>query len=154
MVQRKANDVGGPDSWSIGVPKAQEASGSSLKPLATPQPRLSLCLETTVEKSSFVAYVGPPQIHDGVIKTVRRRNGDLEVEIQAVEGAIVCATFHDVVEVQENRAQGMMVYALAELRHDGPGRLFSFTNWDDDDDAALAVVSQDVTFDYRYVGQA
>jgi hypothetical protein len=103
-------------------------------------------LRITLEHGDFVAYVGPAGIHDGVITAVRHRNPNLEVDIRASDGSTILASFRNVTEVQENRAQGMMLYALAEYKRPGALCAFVFANWETDDDAAFSVVAEDVTF--------
>jgi hypothetical protein len=97
-------------------------------------------------QAEFVAYLGPVEIHDGVIKTVRRQNATLAVEIRGADGATIVVRFRNVSEVRETRAEGMMVYALAEYRHRGGQRHFEFANWEIEDDGALVVFPEEVTF--------
>ncbi len=105
-----------------------------------------------MEQSKFVAYLGPAAIHDGVVRKVRHPNSSLEVEIRGADGSTISVYFRDVAEVKENRAEGMMLYAIAEYSYPGDGRLFVFANWESDDDAALSVVAEGVTFRKSYNG--
>ena len=99
-----------------------------------------------MEESKFVAYLGPAEIHDGVVTKVRHQNTNLEVEIRGADGSTISVYFRDVIEVQENRAEGMMLYALAEYGRQGGRRLFVFANWESEDDATLSIVAEEVTF--------
>ena len=101
---------------------------------------------TTLKQVEFVAYLGPPEIHDGVIRRVRRENANCEVEIRGADGSSISVHFCGVTEVQENRAEGMMLYAIAEYRRLGGPRLFVFANWESEDDATLSVAAKEVTF--------
>jgi 2'-5' RNA ligase len=126
-----------------GVPQyREEVVFPLLQPVLSTIPRMG----TTLEQSRFVAYLGPAEIHDSVIEKVRHRNASLEVEIRGADGTLIAVQFHRIIEVQENRAEGMMLYALAEFRHRGGERLFVFANWENDDDAALSVIAEEVTF--------
>ena len=123
------------------VPKYQEEAVFSLVP-ASAEANLLL----TLDDDEFVAYLGPAAIHDGIIKSIQHHNSDLEVTIQGADGTVISIYFANVTAVQENRAEGMMLYALAEFRRRDGRRLFIFSNWETDGEAKLAVVAEEVRF--------
>jgi len=53
--------------------------------------------------------------------------------------------FSEPVEVELDRPVGMTLFALAELRHDGGRRRFSFVNWDETDDARLELAPTEIS---------
>ena len=95
--------------------------------------------------SSFVAYVGDPDFHDGSILAVEGQDDVLRVHVRGYSGTVYVVTFSGVVDVRRNRPEGMLLYALCELRSEPPLRRFAFANWDDDSDARLGVDAADFT---------
>lgn len=93
--------------------------------------------------SAFVAYVGEPDFHDGAILSVERQDDVLRVQVRGFSGKVYVVTFHSVIAVQQNRPEGMLLYALCEQRREPPLRRFVFVNWDDDGDASLGVDAAD-----------
>ncbi len=131
------------------VPKYQEEAAFSLGPAST-LPSLA----ANLAQGDFIAYLGPAAIHDGVVTSVRHRNASLAVTIRGADETVISVFFQNVIEVQENRPEDMMLYALAEYRHRGGGRFFIFANWDDEDDAALSVIAEKVTFQSSHEGSS
>ena len=124
------------------VPHYQE---EAVFPLGPASATIPIVLPTS-EKGEFIAYLGPAEIHDGIVKSVGRQDASLQVTIRGADGTVISVAFQNVIEVQENCAEGMMIYALAEYRRRGGQRLFVFANWETDDDAVLAVIAEEVTF--------
>ncbi len=79
----------------------------------------------------FVAYVGRRDLHDGRILTITRSERAIAVLVQTSERRTCEIEFTGVVEVDAVRAEGMLLYALAEFRADPPYRRFEFAPWDD-----------------------
>jgi hypothetical protein len=50
--------------------------------------------------------------------------------------------FYGVKAMQSNRPEGMMLYALTEMRTQTSARRFVFSNWEYDDDASLSVQAE------------
>jgi hypothetical protein len=100
-------------------------------------------LITAMSDSSFIAYVGDPDFHDGSILAVEGQDDVLRVRVRGYSGTVYVVTFKGVVAVRRNRAEGMLLYALCELRSEPPLRRFAFANWDDDSDARLGVDAAD-----------
>jgi hypothetical protein len=88
---------------------------------------------------TFVAYVGPANLHDGTILAVEHGGAKGTVRIRGGDGLEYRLCFDDVCAVRTHRAEGMTLYAVAELVAAGPVRRFAFTNWDDADDAHLEI---------------
>jgi hypothetical protein len=97
--------------------------------------------------SEFIKYVGDTDIHDGKVATASHENGDFVVHVTATTGRTIRIRFIDCHGVVANRAVGMILYALAEMKTEPPWRRFVFANWDDDDDAALEIVAKDIRID-------
>ncbi|HMA38270.1 MAG TPA: hypothetical protein VKY74_27735 [Chloroflexia bacterium] len=90
----------------------------------------------------LVAYLGPANIHDGVVVAMQRQNGLMQVTIRGVDGQEIIIEFSGVESVTAHRAEGMMVYALAEMASPPPARRFVFVNWDDEDEARLEIAAR------------
>jgi hypothetical protein len=52
--------------------------------------------------------------------------------------------FSAVASLAQHRAEGMVLYAVVEMKADPPLRRFVFTNWDDGDDARLELVAREI----------
>jgi hypothetical protein len=89
--------------------------------------------------SSFIAYVGDPDFHDGAILSVEQHGRGVRVRVQGASGKVYAVDFSGVGAVRAHRSAGMTLYALSELRAEPPLRRFVFANWDDDGDAQLEV---------------
>jgi hypothetical protein len=90
--------------------------------------------------AQFIAYVGDPQIHDGVITDFEHQGAKASVTIKAQSGRILKIEFDGVISVKSNKPKGMMLYSLSEMRHP-EHRLFVFTNWEEEDDAYLEIIA-------------
>jgi hypothetical protein len=90
--------------------------------------------------AQFIAYVGDPEIHDGVITNFEHQGTKASVTIKAESGRILRIDFDGVVSVKSNRPEGMMLYSLSEMKHP-EHRLFLFTNWEEEDDAYLEITA-------------
>lgn len=88
--------------------------------------------------AEFVGYVGGADLHDGEVLAVRREGSDARVDVRGASGHYEVA-FVGVQSLERHRPEGMRMYALTELKDMPPLRRFVFANWDEDDDASLAV---------------
>jgi hypothetical protein len=95
------------------------------------------------QSTDFIGYVGPPELHDGVIVQVHESNEGVKVSVQGDDGKPFVIAFSDVRSTTSNRPQGMILYGLAETKEEGPGRKFVFLNWDEKDDAKLEIIAAD-----------
>lgn len=91
----------------------------------------------------FIAFVGDPDIHDSTIVSIQTDAEDVRVTLERADGQPLLLLFRGVTSLKAHRAEGMMVYALSELRAEPPSRRFVFPNWDEDDDAFLELIAQD-----------
>ena len=92
-----------------------------------------------MDASSFLGYVGPSDFHDGSIVSVEHENGAVRVRVRGFSGAIYAVEFEAAQIVRRTRAEGMMIYALSELRGEALSRRFAFANCDEEDDAELEI---------------
>jgi hypothetical protein len=90
-------------------------------------------------ESSFVGYVGDRDFHDGSVVAVEHQGSTARVRVRGFSGKLFVVDFGGVRAVRANQAEGMVLYALSELRGEPPLRRFAFANWDDDSPAFLEV---------------
>jgi hypothetical protein len=95
----------------------------------------------------LIGYVGPSDLHDGVIREIARHEDGTTVRVVSLAGREHRLVFRGVRAVRAHRADGMMLYALAELRSEGPVRHFTFVNWDEADDARLDIEAMELHVD-------
>jgi len=98
-----------------------------------------------MNEETFVRYLNKPDVHDGIIRSVSQDSDLLRVTVQTQDGRLVTFEFRNVQSIKMNRPEGMMLYALCESRETPPGRRFVFGNWDEEDDAFLEVVANDIS---------
>lgn len=98
----------------------------------------------------LLRYVGPPDLHDATIERLEQEGATLRVRVRAEDGEVITAEFRGVTQVVVTEAEGMMLYAVAEMRSDGPGRRFVFANWygpgEEGSERQLEVMAEDVHF--------
>jgi hypothetical protein len=92
----------------------------------------------------FVAYRGAAGLHDGTVLSVYREADDARVVVRGGSGSQFEIGFSGVASITQHRAEGMTLYALAEMSADPPLRRFVFTAWDNEDEARLEVVARDI----------
>jgi hypothetical protein len=90
--------------------------------------------------AQFIAYIGHPEIHDGIITDFKHQGTKASVMINAQSGRMLKIEFDGVVSVKANKPEGMLLYSLSEMKHP-EHRLFVFTNWEDEDDAYLEITA-------------
>src|SRR6266496_4219230 len=95
--------------------------------------------------SAFIVYVGDAEFHDGCILAVEQLEGGIRVGVRGYSGKLFIVAFSGVHAVTANRPEGMVLYALSELRCEPPLRRFVFNNWDDEDNARLEIDAEDFT---------
>jgi hypothetical protein len=95
-----------------------------------------------MSESDFIRYVGNEDIHDGTIKRVTHVNDTVQVVVRGKSTGAWEVVFHQVQSIDQHRAEGMLLYAIAEMRANDPFRRYSFASWDEDDDARLDVVAR------------
>jgi hypothetical protein len=88
---------------------------------------------------SSVVHLGPADFHDGSIEGVRQSADRVRVTVRGESGQRYLVTFTGVTALHAVRPEGMLLYALTEIPTVDAVRRFSFTNWEDDDDARLEI---------------
>lgn len=98
----------------------------------------------------FLRYVGPWNLHDATIERVEQEGRALRVRIRTDDGQLISAEFRGVTQVLATAAEGMMLYAVAEMRSARPQRRFLFANWygvgEEGTERQLEVTAEDVHF--------
>jgi hypothetical protein len=94
--------------------------------------------------ASFVGYVGDADFHDGSVSAVEHVGGTACVRVRGASGKVFAVDFGGVRAVRANLAEGMVLFALSELRGEPPLRRFVFANWDDDGPAYLEVDAETI----------
>lgn len=98
-----------------------------------------------MEDSPFIGYVGDPDFHDGSVLTVKQVGDSLQVRVRGASGKFYVVEFGGVSAVRSNKPEGMVLYALSELRMQPPQRRFVFANWDEQDEASLEIDAESFT---------
>lgn len=93
---------------------------------------------------SFIGYVGDADFHDGAVVAVEQQHGIARVRVRGASGKVFVVDFGGVRAVRANQPEGMVLYALSELRGEPPLRRFAFANWDDDSPAYLEVDAESI----------
>jgi hypothetical protein len=93
--------------------------------------------------SAFIKYVGPPDLHDASIVAIEQHLDVVVISVRGASGRHFDIVFSGVTVLNSFEPEGMLLYALAELTHDGPGRRFEFVNWDEDAKASLEIEAED-----------
>lgn len=96
--------------------------------------------------SEFVGYLGDADFHDGSIVSMDREGDVVRVRVRGASGTLFRVEFSGVRDVRAKSPEGMLLYALCELRSDASQRRFAFANWDQDGDASLEIDAEDVSF--------
>lgn len=95
-------------------------------------------------EAQFVGYVGDADFHDGSVLAIEHQGSTANVRIRGASGKVFVVDFGGVRAVRANQAEGMMLYALSELRSEPPVRRFAFANSDDDSAAHLEIDAQTI----------
>jgi hypothetical protein len=93
--------------------------------------------------SDFISYIGPPELHDSHILGLEQTGSVVRVLIQDYNRDLFTLQFSGVSELSAVDAEGMVLYALAEVKATAPRRKFVFANWDEDSDARLEITAED-----------
>ena len=97
-----------------------------------------------MKESEFVSYVGPSELHDGSVLRLERTEHCLAVFVRGYDGSVWELTFSGVAEVMAKNAENMVLYAVAEFVAVASLRRFIFVNWNEESDAFLQVVAQEL----------
>jgi hypothetical protein len=89
----------------------------------------------------FVAYVGPPELHDGRIVRVTSKQDTITVLVTGDTGCLFSLVFYGVIHHHAVTPEGMTLYALTEEQDSLPHRKFVFVNWNEEDSSELSIVA-------------
>ena len=98
-----------------------------------------------MEDTSFIGYVGEPDFHDGYVLAIKQADDVVRVQVQGESGKVYVAEFSRVQAVRSNRPEGMLLYALSEMRAAPPLRRFVFANSNEEDEALLEIDAERFT---------
>jgi hypothetical protein len=76
------------------------------------------------------------------VLSVRREQDVACVRVRGFSGREFAVEFRGVQAVRAKKPEGMMIYALSEIRAQPPLRKFVFANWDDDDESFLEIEAE------------
>ena len=76
--------------------------------------------------------IGDADFHDGSILAVKHEGSTARVRVLGASGKVFIVDFGGVRAVRAKQAEGMVLYALSELRGEPPLRRFAFANWNND----------------------
>src|SRR4051812_26125209 len=97
---------------------------------------IRICSRNVQSKSemenAFIAYVGPPELHDGQIIRVESAQDTLTVFVEGDTGRRFALAFDGVIHQNIIAPEGMGLYALCEMRSPPPHRKFVFAGWEED----------------------
>ena len=96
-----------------------------------------------LEDSNFNKYVGPDYIHDAVVRRIEESGSRVNVFLRTNDGKLFSVEFLDVSTFSAIDAEGMIVYALAEMEDKPPIKRFVFVNWEEGDDSTVEILAQD-----------
>ncbi len=88
---------------------------------------------------SFVGYVRAADFHDATVLDVETIGDVVRVRVRGYDEKIFISAFSRVRAIRATHPEGMLLYALSEMRREPPLRDFVFTNWHDDDEASLEI---------------
>jgi len=102
-------------------------------------------------EEKFIANIGNPDFHDGVIRKVSQEGDQLLVEIEGYSGTLFLVRFVGIESVVSHKPENLMIYALMEMEAPPPLRRFVFANWHQADeqggDSALEITAQSFSVD-------
>jgi hypothetical protein len=95
-----------------------------------------------MSSEEFIGYVGDRDFHDGHVVTVDREGDTARVRVRGASGRGFVVEFRGVQVIRFEHPEGMMIYALSEMRALPPTRRFVFGNWDEDDKSFLEIEAE------------
>ena len=113
--------------------------------LAPPAQYARTKVNVTEGDATFSAYVGPKEIHDATLLRSVDKDSNVTVYLESLDRHSFALEFLDVASIHAVNPEGMMLYALAEVKTRLPLRRFVFVNWDEEVEAALEIVAADLS---------
>jgi hypothetical protein len=98
-----------------------------------------------MNSQDFIGYVGHPDFHDGVVLRVSVQGQIVEVVVDGFSGRQHVVRFEGVEAVEMNQPEGMVLYALSEMRASSAVRKFVFSNNDEDHPGYLSILATNFT---------
>lgn len=95
-----------------------------------------------MDNNSFARYIGDYKIHDSRIEKIINNGSEVTVLLKSEEETINIR-FLGVHKVIEKSAEGMILYAICEMKGNEQYRKFVFANTDEEDDASLEVFAHE-----------
>jgi hypothetical protein len=89
--------------------------------------------------TTFIGYVGEPDFHDGSVLSVERADDSVRIRVRGASGKSFVAEFSGVHALRSSNPEGMLLYALSEMRGGPSFRRFVFANSDEDSSANLEI---------------
>jgi hypothetical protein len=96
----------------------------------------------SMSNEEFIGYLGDPDFHDGHVVTVSHEGDTTCVRLRGASGREFVVEFCGVRAMRSKQPEGMMIYALSEMRAPSPLRLFVFANWDEEDESFLEIEAE------------
>lgn len=96
-----------------------------------------------MENNSFIGYVGNYKVHDSKIEKIINNGSQVTVLLKSQEEETINVRFSGVHQVIEKSAEGMILYAICEMKGNEQYRKFVFANTDEEDEASLEVFAHD-----------
>lgn len=90
----------------------------------------------------FKQYVGPEKVCDATVERIVSSDKNTNVFLRSEYGEQFAVEFSDVLNVNAKNADGMMVFALAEMSEKHPFRKFIFVNNKEKDDSTIEIVAR------------
>jgi hypothetical protein len=94
-----------------------------------------------LESSNFISYIGNYKMHDSRVEKVINGGNEVRVLLKSQEEENITVRFLGVQELVEKSAEGMILYAICEMKENKPYRKFVFANTDEEDEALLEVIA-------------
>lgn len=92
-------------------------------------------------ENEFLKYIGDYRVDDSRVKKITKLKEDVIVKLTNEDEDDIEITFSGVREIYENKAEGMILYSICEMKEVEPFRKFSFVNTDEEDESYLDIVA-------------
>lgn len=96
-----------------------------------------------MSEERFIQYVGDYRIHDSRVKEIRCDKNDVTVILISEDDETIIVNFSGVKSISSNKSEGMILYAISEMKESSPLRRFVFVNDDDEGEASLEIIAEE-----------
>lgn len=90
----------------------------------------------------FIDYIGDYRVHDGRIAKVITDGDKVRVTIKSIDGEDLWFEFYEVKTIEGINPEGMLLYAVSEVKTEEPFRTFYFINWHEEREEYLSVIAK------------